>query len=159
MSAEERNVNTGDRFKELAESAENVAIEELFAFFDSLPPVATESMIGDWDGGVFRTGHPGEQQLGALRWVGKTFHSASDVDPIIRRGKDGGRQVSPVLGKATLQMRSHRGVSTAAMVYTDHPVVDYFREIESGVVLGVMDRQGDEFPLFFFLRRLPVAAL
>lgn len=111
-------------------------------------------MLGDWEGGVFRTGHAGEQQLEAIKWVGKSFHSENDVDPIISRAADGGREANPVLGKATLRLVRYRGVSTATMVYDQHPVFDHFRKINDSLVLGVMDRKGEAFPLFFYLRRL-----
>ena len=51
--------------------------------------------------------------------------------------------------------RVYRGVVTATMVYDRHPIFDHFRRIADDRVLGVMDRKGDEAPLFFFLRRLP----
>ena len=111
-------------------------------------------MIGEWDGGVFVTGHAGEQQLGALRWVGKTFRSRNDVDPIVARAGDGGRVASPVMGSASLRRVEYRGVVTATMIYDQHPVFDHFRMVDARTVLGVMDRKGDSMPLYFYLRRI-----
>jgi hypothetical protein len=45
-----------------------------------------------------------------------------------------------------------RGVSTAAMVYDRQPIIDVFRAVAPGVVLGLMDFRGHA-PLFFTLRR------
>lgn len=145
------------RFEEFVEST-RVSLDALHELFDALPAVETAFLLGDWEGGVFATGHRGERQLGAIRWAGKRFHSEEDVDPIISRSADGGREVNPVLGKATLAQKSHRGVVTAAMAYSSHPIVDYFRKINDDLVLGVMDRRGDPTPLFFYLRRLTPAA-
>ncbi len=142
------------RFRQLVDSTSKVAIEDLHAFFDSLEAIDPSFMLGAWEGGVFNTGHPGEQQLEALRWAGKTFHSENDVDPIISRTAEGTREANPIMGKATLRSVRHRGVVTATMVYDQHPVFDHFRKITDGLVLGVMDRKGDAFPLFFYLRKV-----
>lgn len=142
------------RFQQFVDSTREVAIDDLYAFFDSLEAIDTSFMLGEWDGGVFNTGHPGERQLGALRWAGKTFHGENDVDPIISRTAAGAREANPIMGKATLRSVRHRDVVTATMVYDQHPVFDHFRKITDDLVLGVMDRKGDTMPLFFYLRRL-----
>ena len=36
---------------------------------------------------------------------------------------------------------------------------ELFDSLDNGLVLGVMDRKGDAFPLFFYLRRLPREAV
>ncbi len=145
-------IDAVQRFRALADSSAPVPVDEAHALFDGLEPVACEDMLGDWDGGVVPTGHPGEQQLGALGWAGKAFRGRDDVDPIVCRGEDGERQANPVLGAASLRAVEHRGVVTATMVYDKHPVFDHFRRVDEHTVLGLMDRKGDA-PLFFWLRR------
>lgn len=135
------------------DSPGDVAVATLHEFFDALAPIDTAFMIGEWEGGVIRTGHPGEQQLGALGWVGKTFHHVNDVDPIVTLDAQGERVPNPVLGKASLRLVSYRGAPTATMIYDKHPIFDHFRKVDDDVVLGVMDRKGDAAPLFFYLRR------
>jgi hypothetical protein len=147
-------MNVEDRFQELAKSTTTISVDTMYELFDALPAVDTKFMLGDWEGGAFRTGHRGEKQLEAIRWVGKTFHDETNVDPIISRNGDGAREVNPILGKATLRTENHRGVSTAVMVYDNHPVKDYFRRVNDNIVVGVMDRQGDPSSLFFYLRRM-----
>lgn len=142
------------RFKELVESTTTVSADALYELFDALPAVEVPFMLGDWEGGVFHTGHRGEKRLDAIRWAGKRFHDEADVDPIISFGDGGERVVNPILGKATLRAETHRGVRTAVMVYSDHPIKDYFRRVSDSAVVGVMDREGDDAPLFFHLRRL-----
>lgn len=150
-------MNAESKYRELAD-ADRVSVETMLEFCDGLPATTVAAMLGDWEGGVFRVGHEGEAQMDAFRWVGKTFHGPNDVDPIIVRsqqsGQQSGREVSPIMGKATLRMIEYRGVSTATMVYDKHPIFDHFRTIGDGLVLGIMDRKGDAFPLFFWLRRL-----
>lgn len=141
------------QLERLAHADRPVDLDDVLAFYDGLPPVAAEEMLGEWDGGIVATGHPGEGQLDALGWVGKTFRSADDVDPIVVAGPDGERQSSDVLGAATLRRVEHRGVVTATMVYDRHPIFDHFRRVDDRTVLGLMDRKGEPAPLMFFLRR------
>jgi hypothetical protein len=82
--------------------------------------------------------------MSLVHWVGKTFHSRDDVDPIIVRKPGEERAVSPTMGKATLRMVEFRGTSTATMTYDKHPILDHFRKIADDLVMGVMDRKGDE---------------
>lgn len=147
-------MNHQQQFETFAASKDKTSIADLEALFDALPAVVEDFMIGEWDGGVFVTGHPGEQQLGSMRWIGKTFRTRNDVDPIVSRGPDGGRIANPVMGAASLRRVEYRGVVTATMVYDKHPVFDHFRQVDEDTVLGVMDRKGDDMPLFFYLRRL-----
>jgi hypothetical protein len=142
-----------DHFQQLQSSRERLEIAVLQDFFDSLEALPTEFMLGEWNGGVFTTGHPGEKQLVALNWQGKNFHSANEVNPIISHDADGKRVVNSVLGTASLRSVAYRGVVTATMVYDSHPIFDHFRKIDDNTVLGVMDRKGDSLPLYFYLQR------
>lgn len=143
-----------ERLESLRTRGARIPLEELEAFFDSLPTLDRSAMLGRFDGGVFDTGHPGERQLGKLGWVGKDFHGFDDVDPIVTRDPSGNRVASPVLGRASLRNVEYRGAVTATMVYDAHPIFDHFRDVGGGFVLGCMDRKGDPFPLFFWLRRV-----
>lgn len=141
------------RLRELAGAGGPVGLEEVHALFDALAPVGEDELIGEWNGGLVPTGHPGEAQLDQLGWIGKTFRSRDDVDPIVCRGADGGREANSVLGAASIRMVEHRGVVTATMVYDRHPIFDHFRRAGDGLLLGLMDRKGEERPLAFYLSR------
>ena len=145
--------SVGDRLEALLSAGGDVPVDDVLAFFDDLPPVGVDEMIGDWDGQVVATGHRGERQLGGLRWAGKAFRSAEDVDPIVVHDDSGDRVASEVMGAARLRAVEYRGVVTATMIYDRHPVIDHFRRVADGVVLGVMDSKGDQAPLVFVLRR------
>src|SRR5262245_43236498 len=134
------------RFQSLVDHTGRVPLADLFAFFDGLGAVDPAEMLGHWSGGVFDTGHPGEQQLGLIGWDGKAFRGPNDVDPIVSKGADGVRRANGVLGQAMLRAVAYRGVVTATMIYDQHPILDHFRRIDGGLVLGVMDRKGDETP-------------
>lgn len=134
---------------------EQIGVDELGAWFASLAPVPADFMLGAWRGGVFNTGHAGEPLLGQLRWVGKQFDGTEDVAPIVCEDAQGRRVVNPVMGAARLRMVAPPGevVATASMVYDVHPIIDHFKRLDDATVLGVMDRRGDAFPLYFYLRR------
>ena len=55
--------------------------------------------------------------------------------------------------KARLRTIEHRGVTTAAMVYDALPIIDVFRRIGPGTVLGAMDMRGLAAPFLFVLER------
>ena len=129
------------------------ALDDALARFDSLPAVAEQELIGEWDGEVVPTGHPGEAMLGDLRWAGKRFASRDDVSPLVCLDATGERAVNPVMGTASLRMVEYRGVVTATMVYDRHPIFDSFRAIDARTMMGAMDRKGEPAPLMFVLRR------
>jgi hypothetical protein len=128
------------------------SLDAALAYFDERLAVTEDEMLGDWEGGLVPTGHPGEGMLDEMRWAGKTFRSRDDVDPIVVLDPAGERAVSDVLGAASLRMVEYRGVVTATMVYDRRPIFDHFRRVDADTVIGVMDQKGSP-PLVFFLRR------
>ena len=121
--------------------------------FDDLPAVAEDELIGDWDGELVPTDHPGEKLLDGLRWAGKRFVSRDEVFPLICFTESGEREVNPVMGEATIRMVEYRGVVSATMVYDKHPIFDSFRRVDDDTLMGAMDRKGEDAPLMFRLRR------
>lgn len=83
--------------------------------------------------------------------------SAASLDGRLRRGavsafRLGIRLFATTRPTARLRELSFRGVTTAAMIYDRHPIIDVFREASPGIVLGLMDLRGVA-PMFFTLRR------
>lgn len=59
----------------------------VLAFYDRLPAIQPEAMLGRWKGGEIATGHLYDGLLGPSGWWGKDFRSPDDVDPLLfRRG-------------------------------------------------------------------------
>lgn len=129
-------------------------VDALFTLFDSLPVASEEMMWGEWRGDVFYCGHPGEQQLQTLKWTGKNFHSRNNVNPIVVSGENGEREVSDLMGQASLREVRYRQKVSATMIYDNSPTMDYFRKVDDNTVMGVMDHKGDDLPLFFYLQRI-----
>lgn len=73
----------------------------------------------------------------ASRWLYRRLR------PLLRTGQPGAR----------LERRTLRGRTSAAMVYLRQPIVDHFRRIDEGRVLGLMEMTGMEAPFFFLLER------
>lgn len=146
-------MSADNKLKNFIGRDDKIAIDELHQLFDSLPVVDCEFMLGDWRGGCFNTGHRGEKMLAKLGWGGKRFTALNDVNPIMSVDDNDSLQVNDVMGTASLRKVEYRGQVTATMVYDQHPIFDHFRKIDDNQVLGVMDSKGDEFPLYFYLRR------
>jgi hypothetical protein len=53
------------------------------AFFDSLPAMPVEGMLGAWEGSEIRTGYPLEGLLDAFGWHGKRFEGPEAVHPLV----------------------------------------------------------------------------
>ncbi|KAL2784922.1 hypothetical protein BJX66DRAFT_315982 [Aspergillus keveii] len=129
-------------------------------YFNTLPAIPPSTLLGSWRGTCIQTNHPGTQQLNDLHWAGKTFHSINDVDPIIVRETqpDGSvkRVVNGVMGKARIREVKYNGVVSAAMIYNERPIIDYFRGVDERTVMGVMDALGSsaDHGLFFLLEKI-----
>jgi hypothetical protein len=57
--------------------------EQAMAFFDSLPAMSVEELLGAWKGSEIRTGYPLEGLLQAFGWHGKRFDSPEAVHPLV----------------------------------------------------------------------------
>ncbi|KAJ6584085.1 hypothetical protein DFH09DRAFT_1308787 [Mycena vulgaris] len=121
--------------------------------FDQLKPIQPSFLMGEWEGSDFDTGHPTTQALKSINWLGKTFHTEEDVDPIIVRGEGGKRTVLEEYGRARVREIKYRGVVSAAMVYDDKPVIDHFRYVDENTVAGTMDVKGAPAGYHFHLTR------
>jgi hypothetical protein len=64
-------------------------VEEALAFFDSLPAVTLDQMIGSWQGSGVQTGNPFDGLLESLGWHGKRFLGPDDVHPLVFEGPKG----------------------------------------------------------------------
>ncbi|KAJ3332266.1 hypothetical protein HDU93_009187, partial [Gonapodya sp. JEL0774] len=64
---------------------------EVLSFFDSLPAVTVDEMIGTWNGGEITTGHKMDGLLVQSGWVGKQFLDAETVHPLQMDDGAGGR--------------------------------------------------------------------
>lgn len=137
-------VDARSRFTELRARTSPIADAELDEFWAGLPPAAIADMLGEWSGGEFVTGHRMNGRLEKARWFGKSFRSATDVQPLVCLDADGNKFSNVELGKgeASLWLEEFRGEVTATMVYDGQPTHDHFKRIDDDAVMGIMNGKG-----------------
>ncbi|PLN86150.1 hypothetical protein BDW42DRAFT_108971 [Aspergillus taichungensis] len=139
-----------DQFLTLTQQQGKINAQELEDIFNRLPPAPLDLLRGPWNGGSFDTGHPIHKRLRSMNWLGKTFHSTEDVDPIVV-ARDGERVCDEAWGHARLREVKFRGVISAAMVYDLHPIIDHFRLVTPTMVAGAMDTKvGADLGTYYF---------
>lgn len=57
--------------------------------------------------------------------------------------------------RARLRAVRHQGVTSAAMVYDQLPIIDHFRRLDDTLLMGKMDQRGSDTCLYFMLQRDP----
>src|ERR1700756_1452159 len=99
------------RFTEFKERDGAISDAELDEFWASLQPATVEGMLGEWKGGEFVTGHKMNGQLEKAGWFGKTFKSASDVQPLVCVDAGGNKFSNQAMGKGegSLGLGNFRG--------------------------------------------------
>jgi hypothetical protein len=132
------------KFTEFKERGDHIADTELDDFWAALQPATIDGMIAEWKGGEFVTGHKMNGQLEKAGWFGKTFKSASDVQPLVCVDAEGNKFSNQAMGKgeASLWLEDFRGEVTATMVYDGQPVHDHFKKIDDDAVMGIMNGKG-----------------
>lgn len=148
-----------EKFAAFTERTGQIPDAELDAFWATLPPATVEQMIGDWRGGEFVTGHKMNGLLEKARWFGKSFRSATDVQPLVCLDDDGNKFSNIKLGKgeASLWAEEFRGEVVATMVYDGQPTHDHFKKVDDDTVMGIMNGKGvldDGRYFYFYLQRV-----
>ncbi|WP_347057478.1 DUF4334 domain-containing protein [Blastococcus sp. HT6-30] len=101
----------------LERAAGGVPRDEALAWFDVLPPVPAEEMLGRWRGSGLPTGSPLDGLLESYGWYGKEFVDAETVHPLLFTTRSGPRAVDPALVPvAVLRDRPGLAHSRAAQV-------------------------------------------
>jgi hypothetical protein len=137
------------RLLAIIESGEACPITTLGGLFGELEPISADDMIGMWRGGLFDGGKAPDP----IRWYGKRFVSRAHVDPLMCRAKDGTIYSYDKLGFAQLREMTYNGVTSAALIYDKHPIMDYFRKVTDDIVVGRGETKGQDDDLFFHLTR------
>jgi Domain of unknown function (DUF4334)/GXWXG protein len=77
------------------------------AFYDALPAVGPDAVVGTWRGSGLATGHPLDGVLEALGWYGKRFGGdGGDAHPLLfDDGRGGVVDVNPVLAPLGVVLR------------------------------------------------------
>ena len=87
VSAHESDVDARvERFRALEDGT---TLEAALSFYDSLPPVRVEEVLGSWRGSSLPTGNPFDGLLERFGWYGKRFDDAETVYPLVFKRRDG----------------------------------------------------------------------
>ncbi|RAK90466.1 hypothetical protein BO79DRAFT_216047 [Aspergillus costaricaensis CBS 115574] len=141
-------------------SKQPISFTEAKAYFDERPPVRPSFLLGEWKGTPLETGNKLVAALQNANWAGKDFHGVDHVEPMVCLDDKGCRFPNPYWGGARIREVKYNDVVSAAMVYNERPVIDYFRYVDENTVIGVMDspehdsssQEGDR--LYFVLERI-----
>ena len=140
-----------------------VPAAEALAFFDGLPAVGTELLIGRWRGSDLPTGSALDGLLGTYGWYGKEFLDAESVHPLLFSDAAGRpRPVDPALVPIGL-LRSRPGLARRPTVvagfaavrpalFTSKPKARLRAMEHRGVVTAVMVY--DALPIIDVFRRI-----
>jgi hypothetical protein len=102
----------------LAEHRDGVGAADALAFFDSLPAVGLDEMIGRWRGSGLPTGSPLDGLLEAYGWYGKEFIGVETAHPLLFRARGGRpRPVDPALIPLGL-LRDYAGLAHLGLLRT-----------------------------------------
>jgi hypothetical protein len=101
----------------LAAHRDGAAPADALAFFDSLPTVGPDEILGRWRGSGLPTGSPLDGLLEAYGWYGKEFLGAESVHPLLFRSRSGPRPVDPGWIPLAL-LRDHAGLARTRFLRT-----------------------------------------
>jgi hypothetical protein len=147
----------------LDEHADGVDPAEALAYFDSLPTVDPEEMLGRWRGSGLVTGSPLDGLLEAYGWYGKEFLDDEAVHPLLFADRSGRpRPVDPTLMPISV-LRDYAGflqfwplrtaLSTVRpLLYTNKPKARLREVTHRGVVTAAMVY--DTLPIIDVFRRV-----
>ena len=142
---------------------EGVDPAEALAYFDSLPAVEPDEMLGRWRGSGLPTGSPLDGLLEAYGWYGKEFLDDESVHPLLFTDRSGApRPVDPSLLPIGL-LRDYAGflqlwpLRTALtgirpLLYTSKPKARLREVTHRGVVTAAMVY--DSLPIIDVFRRV-----
>jgi hypothetical protein len=123
--------------------------DEALAYFDSLPVVAPDEMLGRWRGSGLPTGSPLDGLLEAYGWFGKEFLDDETVHPLLFTDRSGRpRPVDPSLLPVNL-LRDYAGflqfwplrtalTTLRPLLYTSRPKARVREIAHRGVVTAAL---------------------
>jgi hypothetical protein len=147
----------------LAEHADGVDPAAALAYFDSLPVVTPDEMLGRWRGSGLLTGSPLDGLLEAYGWYGKEFLDDEAVHPLLFTDRSGHpRPVDPSLLPVNL-LRDYAGflqfwplrtalTTLRPLLYTSRPKARLREITHRGVVTAAMVY--DSLPIIDVFRRV-----
>lgn len=134
----------------MAETCDVYTMEELMPLFLKLKPVKSEDIFGTWRGGKFDGCIPDP-----INWWGKLLESREYAEPLLVTAADGSIQIFSGLGSARMREVFFENKTSAALIYENQPIIDYFRQVNDDLIIGYGEVKGEgpKNDLFFWLKR------
>jgi len=142
------------QFEQFKTSKTKMDFNTLEAFFDSLPEITNQEILGEWKGGYIKSGTIIDLSLrdyGIWGWIGKHYHSEDKVHALMHKFF-GLKFNIPVIGSARIREIRFRGKVSTGMIYNHLPIIDHFRRVDEKTLMGAMDLKG-KIVLYFYLYR------
>jgi hypothetical protein len=117
-------------------------ITQALAFFDSLPPVTVEEMIGAWKGSELKTGNRLNGLLEGFGWHGKRFETADSAHPLIFADSRGLFSVNPALVPAAAAVKYSRALHSPLIFRLARPALRLLRTSRPKARLRMMEYRG-----------------
>jgi hypothetical protein len=144
----------------LTDHSDGATPGEALEFFDSLPAVTLDEIMGRWRGSGLHTGSLLDGLLEAYGWYGKQVTGVESVHPLLFSTRSGPRPVDPAWIPLGL-LRDYAGLArfrplrTAfggirPLLYTNQPKAR-LRTVHHRGVATAMDMRGLAAPFFFVL--------
>lgn len=130
--------------RETLDTLENQGAELATAleFFDALPPITVEQMIGNWGGAGIDTGNPLDGLLETMHWHGKRYESADNAHPLVMDGKDGQFSLNPTFVPMGLAIKFSSLLDKAAVQKAVLPLLQMLKTRKPAARLRMVEYRG-----------------
>lgn len=142
------------QFEVFKNSKQKVDFKSLEAFFDTLPEITNNEILGEWKGGYITSGSIIDLSLksyGFYGWIGKHFTTENKVKALMHQ-LFGLKFNIPIIGNARIREVRFRDKVSTGMIYNHLPIIDHFRRVDENTLMGAMDLKG-KIVLYFYLYR------
>jgi hypothetical protein len=151
----------------LAELQAGTDTDAALAFFDGLPPVTIDDLLGAWRGEGLPTGHRLDGLLERFGWRGKRFDSADDVHPLVFDSAAGAVHLHPAFVPMPLVVRFPRLFGGALFAGAFRALVPLLRTRRPRARLRPVEHRGvvstamlyDDLPICDHFRRVDADTL
>lgn len=140
------------QFEVFKNSKQKVDFKSLEAFFDTLPEITNDEILGEWKGGYITSGSIIDLSLksyGFYGWIGKHFTTENKVKALMHQFF-GLKFNIPIIGNARIREVRFRDKVSTGMIYNHLPIIDHFRRVDESTLMGAMDLKG-KIVLYFYL--------
>lgn len=148
-------MKNSEKFQQFIKQKYNIPIKELDDFFGRLEPITIDEIIGEWRVGYLFTEGTGSKwetfiKMSPVKLYSKKFLDRNNVKAWIFCFL--GLKFSLPMTSAILRMVNFRNKISTSMIYNYLPMLDHFRKVNDGMIMGIMEVKGRE-SVYFYLEK------